>query len=163
MNRFLKMIGAVAITLIAGMAHAQHIATYNADQLMSRVRASKDTFYVINFWATWCGPCVRELPEFDKLPANVNGKPVKVLLVSLDFKKDYPAKVQNFINNKKLKHEVVWFTETNANEFIPKISNEWQGSIPATLLVYGNKGYTNFYEGMIKSKTLTKDIKKNSK
>ena len=49
---------------------------------------NNDTVYVINFWATWCGPCVEEMPYFEQLHARMAEKPVKVLLVSMDFKKD---------------------------------------------------------------------------
>lgn len=134
-------------------SQAQNIEVYDVDRLLQRV-SNNDTFYVVNFWATWCGPCVKELPEFDRLQKHYDGKPVKILLVSLDFKDAYPRKVQSFIHKKKLAHEVVWFSETNANSFIPKIDNSWQGSIPATWLVYRKQSYTNFVEGMTTAKRL---------
>src|SRR5690606_11749856 len=112
---------------------AQDIKAYKVEDLTKRISA-KDTVYVVNFWATWCGPCVRELPEFDKLKSQLEGKPVKILLVSLDFKDEYQKKIPKFIKKKKLEHEVVWLNETDANYFIPKIDDRWQGSIPATLI-----------------------------
>lgn len=132
---------------------AQNVEIYNADRLLQRV-SNNDTFYVVNFWATWCGPCVKELPEFDRLQKMMNGKPVKILLVSLDFKEAYPRKVESFISKKRLAHEVVWFNETDANTFIPKIDDRWQGSIPATWLVYRKQSYTNFIEGMTTAQRL---------
>ncbi len=134
-------------------SQAQSIEVYNADKLLQRV-SNEDTFYVVNFWATWCGPCVKELPEFSKLQEKYEGKPVKILLVSLDFKDDFPRKVEHFIRKKKLPHEVVWFSETDANSFIPKIDSRWQGSIPATWMVYRKQSYTNFVEGMTTAQRL---------
>jgi thiol-disulfide isomerase/thioredoxin len=143
----------VLFAFIFNASYAQNIPAYDADMLMKRI-SNPDTFYVVNFWATWCGPCVKELPEFDKLQQNYSGQPVKVLLVSLDFKDAYPGKVQKFINKKKLAHEVIWFNETNANVFIPKIDQAWQGSIPATMLYFSRNEYKSFFEGTIKAPQL---------
>ena len=134
-------------------AEAQNIPSYKAEEVLTRI-SNEDTLYVVNFWATWCGPCVKELPEFNKLQEQFNGRPVKILLVSTDFKEDYPKKLRSFIKKKKLHHEVVWLNETNANEFIPKIEPAWGGSIPATLIVYNKNQYRNFFEGMITAKQL---------
>lgn len=144
-----------AITLFFSIYNtsAQTIDIYSADKLMQRV-SNKDTFYIVNFWATWCGPCVGELPEFTKLENNYAGKPVKILLVSLDFRESYPKKIISFIKKKKLQQEVIWLNETNANVFIPKIEPAWQGSIPATLLLYPKNEYRSFFEGVIKAERL---------
>ena len=139
---------------MTALVSAQDIAVYTAKDLMERV-SGPDSFYIVNFWATWCGPCVRELPEFEKMRTYYEGKPVKILLVSTDFREDYPKKLQSFIRKRRLRHEVVWLNETNANEFIPRIEAAWSGSIPATLLLYPRNQYRNFFEGMVSARQLT--------
>jgi len=138
-------------------ASAQTIPAYNAAELIAST-SSKDSVYIINFWATWCGPCVQELPEFNKLYHYYQGKPVRILLVSLDFKEDYPGKLTSFVQRKHLEPAVAWLADTDPNKFIPQIDNSWQGSIPATLVVQPGKGFKKFSEGMITEKKVRKMV-----
>lgn len=143
-----KLLLLSALFLQIAKADAQDIPSYSADALMASV-TTNDTIYIINFWATWCVPCVKELPEFNKLTERYKGKPVKVLLVSLDFKNSYPAKLQAYIEKKKLLPDVIWFNETNANKFIPKIDDRWSGAIPATLIIDSKNNRRHFIEDSI--------------
>lgn len=139
---------------------AQDIPSYNAENLVQRF-SGNDTVYIVNFWATWCIPCVKELPEFEKLEQYYKDKPVKVLLASFDFKESYPGKLAAYVTKRKLQPEVVWFSETNANEFIPKIENRWSGALPATLIIDNRKKTRHFIEDTItfeKIKELTGEI-----
>lgn len=122
---------------------AQKLAAYNADDLVKRI-SNKDTIYIVNFWATWCIPCVKELPAFTAAHDFFEHKPVKVLLVSFDFKEQYPAKLKAWVAKKKLHPEVVWFSETNPTLYIPKIAPEWEGGLPATLFVNNSTGERKF-------------------
>jgi|SRR5690606_26089401 thiol-disulfide isomerase/thioredoxin len=134
--------------------NAQDIPIYKAEKLMKRVEEGKDTMYILNFWATWCAPCIKELPEFEKLEEQNTQKPVKIILVSLDFREDVPEKLQRFLQRKKISSDVVWLDETNAEYFIPLIEPLWTGSIPATVLIYQKKEYRNFFEGTITASQL---------
>ena len=100
---------------------------------------ANDTTYVINFWATWCKPCVEEMPLFEKLIPAVAGQPVKVLLVSMDFPKDIKKKLIPFVAERKLESHVVALADMDYNEWIDKVSTEWDGAIPFTL-VYNKNG-----------------------
>lgn len=138
----------LAAFFLQGSVHAQSIPAYNADKLVKRTQ-NPDTVYVVNFWATWCAPCVQELPEFDSLQAYYQNKPVKVLLVSLDFKEDYQQKIPAFVAKKHPQPDILWFSETNANVFIPKIDNSWTGSIPATWIVATGNRFRTLLEKTI--------------
>jgi thiol-disulfide isomerase/thioredoxin len=93
--------------------------------------------YVINFWATWCGPCIKELPYFEKL--HQENKKVKVILVSLDSKNDIERKLIPFIQKKKISAQVVSLSDKDYNTWLNKIDKNRSGSIPATLIINGTE------------------------
>lgn len=102
------------------------------------IQADNDTLYVVNFWATWCKPCVAELPYFESANEQFKNEKVKVLLVSLDFL-DQKQKVDKFVTDRTIKSEVVLLNAGNPNEWIDKIENEWSGAIPATVFYKGGE------------------------
>lgn len=117
---------------------------------------------VINFWATWCAPCVKEMPLFEKL--NGDDKTVKVILVSMDYDLDPdPTKVKKFIERKKILSEVVILAEENPNDWIEKIDKSWTGALPSTLVVNPNSGKRKFVQGELKEGDLEKLIQEVSK
>jgi len=152
-NFFLALFTLFSTQLFAQQAK---INAVTADQLMKRV-SGKDTVYVVNFWATWCSPCVKELPVFDTVQTKYAHQPVKVLLVSFDFKDEYKEKLPAFIKKKHPLPEIVWFSETNANEFIPKIDNRWGGALPATI-VFRKGRTTQFTESTVTLKEVMKMV-----
>lgn len=93
--------------------------------------------YVVNFWATWCAPCVKELPHFESLNKNLNENGVEVLLVSLDFPHQYDSKLKPFIKKNNIKSEVLVLDDPDMNSWIPKVDKNWSGSIPATIIYNG--------------------------
>lgn len=100
-----------------------------------------EELYVVNFWATWCGPCVKELPYFNALEKELAGK-VKFLYVSLDFTKSIEKKLLPFMDKEEI-GQVVFLDQKKVNEWLPKIDENWSGAIPATLIL--GKGQHQFY------------------
>ena len=115
-----------------------------------------DTTYVVNFWATWCRPCVKELPVFEQVHSESEEQTLKVVLVSLDFPERLNDLVVPFIERKNIKSEVVLLNDDNANRWIPLVSDQWSGAIPATLIV--KNGQVVFHEGSHSYETLKSDI-----
>ncbi|MEI6019557.1 MAG: TlpA disulfide reductase family protein [Bacteroidota bacterium] len=111
---------------------------YKIDDLIKRI-SNNDSNYVVNFWATWCKPCVEELPAFDSLSRLFSKTNNKVILVSLDFKEDLEKKVVPFLKNKKIESTCVLLDEVNGNNFINQINKDWSGAIPATLFINQNR------------------------
>lgn len=150
-----KFLCGLIILVLSIHAQAQQIPAVSAEQLI-KYTSSKDTLYIINFWATWCPPCVQELPEFNEIKSKYKDAKVKVLLVSLDFKQDYPYKLARFVEKKQLAPEVLWMSDTDPNQFIPKIDDSWGGSIPATIMVHPGKGFRHFTEGSVTARQVSK-------
>ena len=98
-----------------------------------------DTTYVINFWATWCKPCVEELPYFEQLHEAFSGQKVKVILISLDFPKQLESKLLPFIEKHDLQPEVIALTDVRQNEWIDKVDPQWSGAIPVTVIYRGEQ------------------------
>jgi thiol-disulfide isomerase/thioredoxin len=154
----LKLIGFLLILNIA-LANAQQTKVYKIDDLLNRIHNNTDTTYVVNFWATWCKPCVAELPEFEKLNENFKADKVKVILVSMDFKDELTKRLKVFLEKNKYGSEVVLLDEVNGNDFINKISTTWSGAIPATLITRKNKALDLFFEKKVTYDFLVEHIK----
>lgn len=121
------------------------IPTVDFEQFSSRYLQQKnDTIYVINFWATWCKPCVKELPAFEKLREQYSGQKVKVVLASLDFPEKIEKQVVPFIKKHNLQSEVVLLDDPDSNSWIPQVSQDWSGAIPATIIY--SQQERKFYE-----------------
>ena len=113
------------------------------DELYKTIDLTSDNTYVINFWATWCRPCVKELPYFEFVNSQYSDKNVKVLLVSLDFPSQIESKIKPYIFSKKIRSKVLLLNDPDLKSWIPKVSDKWVGGIPATLIV--NRSNYNFY------------------
>ncbi len=114
-------------------------------QLQELIEAKTDHIKVINFWATWCAPCVKEMPLFEEL--NATRSDVKVTLVSMDLDLDpNPEKVYRFIDRRKIKSQVVILNEQNPNAWIDQIDKSWSGALPATIIINGTTGKRKFVE-----------------
>lgn len=148
----------ISLALITHTIYSQNVSVIKITDLEKRIRNNSDTTYIVNFWATWCVPCVKELPDFDSINTTYINNKVKVILVSLDFKEDLKIKLLPFISTKKIRSEVVLLDELNANYFIPKISGEWSGAIPATLIINNQKKLNRFFEKKLNYEFLKTEI-----
>ena len=127
------------------------------DGLKPYLNKKDNKTYVINFWATWCAPCVKELPYFEQLNKNYASKNVEVILVSLDFPKQYEKKLVPFIKDKNIQSKVIALNDMDQDRWINGINKDWDGAIPVTLIY--NKNKSAFYEQTFTYKTLENEVK----
>ena len=116
-----------------------------------------DKIHVINFWATWCAPCIKELPYFEKV-GQEQAEKVEVILVSLDMPSMWKRQLLPFIKKKNLQSKVVVLNDTKQNTWIPQIDANWSGAIPATLIYRKDKRV--FYERPFTYKELVAEIER---
>jgi len=132
------------------------VKAYDYAGLECYLKQKNDTTYVINFWATWCVPCVAELPNFEKINANYKKNKVKVILVSLDMAKMIDTRLLPFIKEKQIKSEVLLLRDPDADSWISKVDSTWSGAIPATLIY--NADMRKFYEKSFTYDELEKEV-----
>ena len=113
---------------------------------------------VINFWATFCVPCVEEIPYFQTLTKKYEKQGVKLMLVSLDFSENYPAKILSFARARKFTAPIFYLAETNADIFCPVVDSSWSGSLPASVFMNKKTGYKKFYEEQLPPAVVEKEI-----
>lgn len=126
--------------------HAQTVRLLTLGQLEKRIKQGRDTTYIVNFWATWCAPCLKELPYFEMLGANLKSKKVKILLVSTDSKAKLDKGVIPMAKRMKLQSEVFLLNEKSQQVYINRVDKNWSGALPATLFINKSKGKRVFYE-----------------
>jgi len=134
----------------------QDIVQIDADEIAALSSLSDDTTYVLNFWATWCSPCVKEIPNFEKLHKDKIYPNIKVILVSLDFVNQLERRVIPFLEEKGISAEVKIMTDTDYNAWIDRVDPSWTGAIPATLIY--NKDRRVFLEKELSYNELVKHI-----
>ena len=134
------------------------LEVYDFENFRPFLNRENDTVYAINFWATWCAPCVKELPHFEQIGEEYREKPLKVLLVSLDFPDKIISQVIPFIRKRNLQSEVILLDAPDANAWIPEIDPSWTGAIPATVIY--KKKERGFYERSFTLDELKAEIEK---
>lgn len=155
----LKTIYFILFLLISLSLSAQKAELIKLKGLEKIIQGPSERTLVINFWATWCAPCIKELPFFEKL--NQENKNTEVLLVSMDYDLDPNIeKVNKFITRKKLQSRVLILAESDPNSWIEKIDKQWSGALPTTLIVNTKTGKRELVQGELIEGELEKLITK---
>jgi thiol-disulfide isomerase/thioredoxin len=154
-----KLFIIICLAMIAGKSIAQEIKKLKIDELSAYIAKSNKPL-VVNFWATWCAPCVEEIPFFISTINEKYKDSVELLLVSLDIKDYYPQRLKSFAVKRSFTAPIAWLNETNADIFCPKIDDKWDGAIPVTLMVNNKKQYRQFYNRAITQRQLELELKK---
>jgi thiol-disulfide isomerase/thioredoxin len=145
--------------LLSSLAFSQTIRKVKITEVEEYIKNS-DHPLVVSCWATWCAPCIEEIPYFMQTVKKYNEQKVELLLVSLDFSTSYPTKIQELVKKKKFEATFFWLNETNADYFCPKIDPKWDGTLPSTLFVNNKTGYRQFFGRAMTDRQVELEVKK---
>ena len=137
----------------------QTIPSWKVTKLQDYISKS-DSVLIINFWATFCKPCIEEIPYFESTVSKYKDQKVKLLLVSLDLKDEYPNNIRSFATKNNYASKIIWLNETNADYFCPRVDKKWSGGIPSTLIINPKTGYRKFFEDQLKPEQFEMELKK---
>ena len=127
------------LMIILGFFSAGKVGMVNMEQLQAATaKKTNDTLYVLNFWATWCKPCVHEIPYFEKAAQKFRSNKMKVIFVSLNSIKEF-QQVNGFVNSRQIGEEVLLLNSGNPNNWIDTVDSSWSGAIPATVMYRGGR------------------------
>jgi thiol-disulfide isomerase/thioredoxin len=146
------------ITTAVPVVSGQKIEYLKIPELEKILNNHEDKLYVVNFWATWCAPCVSELPAFEKVAKNYSPDKVRFLLISLDFPSQIEKQLIPFLKKNKITLDVGVMMETDANLWIDKVDPSWQGNIPSTLVLNNQKNIRHFQSEALDEQGLRKLI-----
>lgn len=135
---------------------AQEIKKWKLNDLATAIQTAEGPT-IFNFWATFCKPCIEEVPAFQEVAKKYEAAGVRLILVSLDLPETYP-KLKSFAAKRKFIAPVVFLDETNADLFCPVVDEKWSGAIPASLLINHKTGYRKFFEEQLSRQQLQKEI-----
>jgi len=153
----MKIFFIITLSFISAAISAQGVKGVKVTELAKTINESK-TPLIVNFWATFCVPCIQEMPYFQEMARQYKSQNLSLLFVSLDLREAYPTKVNEMAKKLNLTSPVVWLNETNADYFCPKIDTGWSGGMPSSLFVNNATGYHKFFEDQLSKEKLEKEI-----
>ena len=156
MKKYLSLV--VCLVIVNGGVFCQEVKKMKITEVADYIKKS-DHPMVVAFWATWCGPCVEEIPWLQEGVKKFADKKIELVLVSLDFPRDYPSKVNAAVKEKKFNATIFWLDETRADYFCPKIDTAWDGSIPSSLYINNKTGYRRFFNRQLTDRQVEPELK----
>lgn len=130
----------VFIIAYSANSFSQDIKSLGTIGEMEQVKDShKGKVLLINFWATWCKPCVKEFPELVKLYDNYKDKGFELIFISVDVPEDVEPKVIPFLKKQNVDFVSYYNKFDKPEELINYIDKNWEGAIPSTY-IYDKEG-----------------------
>jgi|SRR4030095_2063881 len=151
MGKIYSLLAAILLTVNLYSQDLKELGS--TGELKSIFDNAKGKVLLVNFWATWCKPCVMEFPELIKLYNDYKEKGFELIFISLDVPEDIP-KLKPFLESNKVDFTTYLSTFTDPEELIDYVDKNWQGAIPATYIydkdgnlkksIIGKKRYSDF-------------------
>jgi thiol-disulfide isomerase/thioredoxin len=147
----------IAVLLIANFAFSSPLTGVDGPKIKKTISSFKSPV-IVNFWATWCGPCKEEFPVFLKVRKDFEKKGLKVVLVSMDFPSQKKT-AQEFLKSQKVDFET-YFREGEDHAFINSVLPEWSGVLPTTAIFDSNGKLVHMIQGVVDESGLKEHLKK---
>lgn len=138
------------------MVCSAQVPTWSVDDLLAEINQPTEKLKVINFWATWCGPCIKEMPYFEEASGMYD---IDLLFVSLDFADLKETRVEPLLKRKGITSRSVLLGDENYNEWIGKVDENWSGALPTTIFIT-TTGDKKLIESAFEKEELHKTIQK---
>lgn len=159
MRSIFKFFTGTVLVLLMHTAGAQEFPKWKIGDLKAAIdKAEGPTIF--NFWATFCKPCIEEIPYFQELAKKYEASGVRLVLVSLDAPEEYPTRIRTIAQKFRMTAPIAYLDESNADLFCPAVDERWSGAIPASLFVNPKTGYRQFYEEQLTKEELAKEIER---
>lgn len=146
MGRTVSILVFLGLMAVGGEPPSRTVPVLTPTELWQRLQRSGDTLVVVNFWATWCRPCLEELPAFDSLARRYRGTVLRVWLVNVDFRSQW-ERVRSFVARRGFTAPVFLLAYGRGDRWMDTLHPEWSGSLPATLFWRASDSVRALFEG----------------
>lgn len=146
------------LILTSSYASGQKFEFIKLPDLEKILENPDNKLFVINFWATWCPPCIREFPVFEKVSKELDPAKVKFIMVSLDSRDDLESKLIPFIERNNVSLDVALMTDSDIKSWSGKVYPIWHGELPSTIVFNNSRKIRHFHMGEIDESGLRKLI-----
>jgi thiol-disulfide isomerase/thioredoxin len=149
-----------ALTLLLGAvawAAPTDLLPYDENVHQKLIAGSKGQVLLIDFWATWCSPCLEEIPHLVALERKYRGKGLRLVTVSADDEEDRAAALK-FLQEKRVPAPVYLKTAGDDDKFITFVDKTWSGALPALFLYDRNGKLARTFIGEADMKAVEKAI-----
>jgi len=137
---------------------SDEVPVIGMQELEGLLEQEENQILILNFWATWCAPCIKELPVLESLTEKYKPEDLEVILLSLDFPHQKETKLIPFIEKRRLKSKVMLVDITDQDKMINLVDPSWTGAIPATLFLNPSQGKRIFHEGLLSAELIEKYV-----
>lgn len=142
-----------------GTAKTPVVRTASASELAGLLKAAQGKIVVLNFWATWCPPCVEEMPALASFYNATSREEVVFLSLSADDPATANTTVQEFMHKHDLPFDVHVLAERDPDALTSALGGEVSGALPTTL-IFNRKGQRVLtHDGIITQAELNEAIR----
>ncbi len=132
------------------------------NQIETLLSEKKQGLIIINLWATWCPPCVAELPHFGNIYKQYSGKDLHLYLINIEGKQSKEKVLEPFLKKNPLPCPVYLLEGGNPEEFEKVLKTEISGALPVTIIYSSEGKLIKKFEGSITETDIQSVLRENN-